>query len=201
MEAILKFIEKNNVTSIIDIGANVGRFSSIVRHYFPQTELFMIEANPYCDNLLSRLDIPYEIVCLSDEEKEVKFYVEDENLIGTGASYYLENTRYYSRQNYMRTKTKLLDNIISERYNDKSFDMIKLDTQGSEIDIMKGGLKTVDRARFVLVELSLIEYNLGAPLKDIVVDFMQTLGFKPLELVENHVVEGVLVQEDWIFAK
>lgn len=201
MEKVLHFINDNKIESILDIGANVGNFSRTVKVFFPNADILMFEANPFCDNMLKMTGIPYQIACLSDEEKDVKFYVQDDNMVGTGASYYLEKTRHYSLQKFITTRTKKLDDVLKLEYNDKSFDMIKLDTQGSEIDIMRGGPETVKKAKFLLIELSLKEYNINAPLKNDVETYTHTLGFKPVKLVEEHYVDGQLVQEDWIFSR
>lgn len=201
MDDVIEFIREHDVKSVLDIGANVGNFSRVIKRYFPETDILMFEANPFCDNMLRQTGIPYEIACLSDTEKEVKFYIQDNNMIGTGASYYLEKTHYYSMENFIRTKTQTLDNILKTKYDDKSFEFIKLDTQGSEVDIMMGGLDALSKAKYVLIEMSLVEYNHGAPLTNDVVLFMKKNGFSPVSLVEDHVIDGVLVQEDWIFAR
>lgn len=201
MRDILEYIQQNNISSLLDIGANVGNFSHIVKSYFPNMEILMIEANPFCDAMLRRTGFPYEIVCLSDEKKKVKFYLEDKNMIGTGASYYLEKTQYYSMKNHTIVDTETLDNLIKTKYNDKLYEFIKMDTQGSEIDIMKGGKEVVGKAHHILLETSLIEYNENAPLQADYFSFMNTIGFRPVKKVEEHYSEGKLIQEDWIFSR
>jgi FkbM family methyltransferase len=168
-----------------------------MRQMFPNMEILMLEANPFCDFALKNTGIPYEMVCLSNEEKEVKFYFEDSNFMGTGASYYIEKTPHYSKQQHVVLQTKLLDDVVGDR----SFDFIKMDTQGSELDILRGGQKTAQKAKYILLELSLVEYNEKAPLKDEVIAYMDSIGFKPTELIDTHYHEGVLIQEDWMFTK
>ncbi len=196
MKKVIQLIEEGKIKSVLDIGANQGHFSIMIKNSFPDVDIFMIEANPFCDNFLKRTDIPYEMVCLSDIEKEVSFYFEDKNFIGTGASYYLEKTKHYSLKNFTNLTTKKLDDVVN-----KQFDLIKLDTQGSELDIMKGGAKTVNGSKYILIETSLIEYNENAPLKEEVFNYMDSIGFKPLELVEEHYMQNEIIQEDWIFVK
>lgn len=196
MEKVIQLVSRNNITSILDIGANQGMFSSVMKRMFPDINIFMIEANPFCDNFLKRVGIPYEIVCLSDTEKEVQFYFEDNNFVGTGASYYLEKTQWYSKKNFTKMMTKRLDDVVSPIY-----EFIKLDTQGSELDIMKGGEKTIAAAKYILLETSVVEYNENAPLKEQIFDYMKSIDFKPLELIENHYMENKLIQEDWIFTR
>lgn len=196
MQKVIQLAYEGKIKSILDIGANQGHFSSLLKNNFPALDIFMIEANPFCDNFLKRTGIPYEIACLSDTEREVDFYLEDNNFVGTGASYYLERTQWYSKKNFTKMKTKRLDDIVS-----KSYDLIKLDTQGSELDIMRGGVKTVDVAKYILIETSLIEYNENAPLKKEIFNYMLSIGFKPLEMIEEHFMDNKIIQEDWIFEK
>lgn len=201
MREIHDYIEKNDVKGIIDIGANVGAFSYYIKSHFSNVNIFMVEANPFCDSMLKRTGIPYKIACLSDSVKEVQFYFEDTNMIGTGASYYLENTNFYSMKNFTRMTTELLDTVIKEHCSGLEFDMLKMDTQGSEIDILKGSTNTLKSIKHILMETSLIEYNIGSPLKDDVIKFMETINFKPVEKVQDHYFNGNLIQEDWIFTR
>jgi FkbM family methyltransferase len=207
MQKIIDFIDHNNILSVLDIGANVGRFSHTVKYVFPNIDIFMIEANPWCDNHLSRVGIPYEIACLSDEHKEVKLFFNTKDFISTGVSYYLENTPYFNENDYSKTQTKLLDEVILKKFEkQKEFELIKMDTQGSELDIIKGGPKTFEKAKHIMIELSLVEYNKGSPLKDEVSKFLQDMGFKPNVLVNtiykhHDPSTKEIVQEDWIFSR
>jgi FkbM family methyltransferase len=202
MRKVDSLLKNGDIKSVLDIGANIGNFSRYVRSVYPSVDIFMIEANPFCDNMLRSTGLEYEIVCLSNDEKQVTFYVENDNYVGTGASYYLEKTEHYSRRNFINLDTKRLDDVIVSKYGEtKAFDLIKLDTQGSEIDIMKGGLETINKSKFVLIETSLIEYNENSPLKKDVFSFMKELGFNPLEKVQDQFHNGSLIQEDWIFSR
>lgn len=201
MNKVIDFIKENNVQGVLDIGANVGTFSLALRRTFPDMTIFMVEANPFCDGMLSRTGIPYSIACLSDSVKEVQFYLEDKNMVGTGASYYLENTNFYSMRNFTNITTKLLDTVIEENCKDLTFDMLKMDTQGSEIDILKGCTSTLKTIKHILIETSLIQYNIGSPLKEQVFEFLASIGFNPVEKVEDHFFNGQIIQEDWIFTK
>jgi FkbM family methyltransferase len=197
MDKVLEFLDYHDIQSVLDIGANVGNYSRTVKYFFPNMRILMIEANPYCEESLKNTGIDYRIACLSDTEKEVEFYIDNDKDIGTGASYYLENTHHYSQKRFIRRNTELLDNVV----DDQSFDFIKMDTQGSEVDIIKGGYSVIDKTKFISIEMSLIEYNFNSPQKDEVVSFMESCGFYPNLLVEEHYSKGELIQEDWIFSK
>lgn len=195
------FLKERDVKSILDIGANVGNFSMMMRHILPDVYLYMIEANPFCDGILKKTQIPYSIACLSNEEKDVQFYFQDGNMIGTGSSYYLENTNYFSMKNYSWFTTQTLDSVLERDCPNTIFDFVKMDTQGSELDIMKGGQKTISNVKYVLLEISLIPYNIGAPLKEEVMEYMKSIGFVPIQKIDESYMDGKLIQEDWIFER
>jgi len=202
MQDILNFLKENKVQSLLDIGANVGNFSRTVKHFFPDMNILMLEANPYCDHPLSQSGIPYEIACLSDDIKTVDLYLNPKNYMCTGTSYYKEVTVHYDNADWVKTETKLLDDVV----RDRTYEYIKMDTQGSELDILRGGTKTVEKAKYIQLETTLVKYNEGAPLKDEVVDYMKSVGFSPTKLVETHYKDhnpatGIVIQEDWIFTR
>ena len=85
----------------------------------------------------------------------------------------------------MKKNTFTLDEVISEVDN-KTFDIIKIDTQGSELDIIKGGLKAVKKASYVILEVPTLQYNEESPLFDEVIDYMKQIGFSKYEIVDEH---------------
>jgi FkbM family methyltransferase len=171
----------------LDIGANVGEFSLYMNKLFPEAYILMIEANFNCKSDLQKLPFNYEIALLSDFNKWIDFYINKDNIKSTGNSYYLENTKYF--ENYITEKiySHTLDEIV-KKY-DKDFDFIKIDTQGSELDILKGGLKTISKSKFIMIECSTIQerlYNKGSCSINEVIEFMKINNFNKHYVVENH---------------
>jgi FkbM family methyltransferase len=196
LENIKKYFEPK---SILDIGANVGQFYNESKVIFPEAYYYLIEGSEHCDIVLKTLNVDYSISLLSNVEKEVDFYVRKHEPRCTGNSIYRENTSFYDddqimvEKKYTKTLTSLLDNRI--------FDLIKIDVQGSEIDIINGGLEIFKNAKGVLMEVSLVEYNQNAPTKDFVYEYMDKLGFTPVELIGNinHPITYELIQQDILF--
>jgi len=56
-------------------------------------------------------------------------------------------------------------------------DLIKMDVQGAELDVLKGAVGVLATTNHVILELQVVEYNTGAPLSDIVIDYMSSIGF------------------------
>jgi FkbM family methyltransferase len=172
--------------SILDIGANTGEFYKKCLIQFPTAEYFLIEANPLCEEHLQNLNVKYAIGVFSDIHKETSFYQTKNATCGpttTGNSVYREKTSYYNDKNVIVNKatTTTLNSLFSKN---TQFDFIKLDVQGSELDIIRGGVDLVKNAKGILMEVSLIEYNQNAPLVDEAYIFMDSLGFTPELIVD-----------------
>jgi FkbM family methyltransferase len=202
MDKLFRHVEPKRA---IDIGAHVGNFTKQVDHRFPECKVVMVEANKNCEPYLRLLGKPYEIVALSDKTGFAELYVEKLNPIGTGASLYRENTEWYEDGKFelQNVPTKTLDSC--DYFNGQPIDLIKLDVQGSELDILKGGEKTIKNTDFVLIEASLVEYNQGAPLVGEIVDKMREYGFCILDILEYHrfphLYNGLIFQMDILFKK
>lgn len=185
--------------SILDIGANTGQFYREISQIFPDAYYFLIEGNDGCEIPLKSIGVDYSIAMLSDCEKLVNYYIRDGEPLCTGNSIYKENSTFYDDDKIIvvQKQTKTLPQIL----NDKLFDLIKIDVQGSELDIIKGGLDMIKLSKGVLMEVSLVEFNQGAPRKQEVVDFMKDIGFESVEIIANinHPVFHTLIQEDVLF--
>ena len=70
-------------------------------------------------------------------------------------------------------------------------DLIKIDVQGAEVDIIKGGLNTINNAKRLIVELQHTEYNQGALKVDQSLPIIEGLGWKCTDpLFQNNGVDG-----------
>ena len=195
-----KLFRYTNPRKVLDIGAHIGEFSQQVKRFNPEADVLMIEANPNCEPYLNKLNIPYQMVALSKEKGEAELFVEKVNEIGTGASLYRENTQYYADDKFdtVKVHTDSLDNL--NYFEDQFIDLVKLDVQGAEYDILEGGRKTITRSGHVLIEVSLLEYNLGAPQIEAVVNKMKEYGFMIEDILDyQRSSENILFQLDILF--
>jgi FkbM family methyltransferase len=184
----------------LDIGANIGQFHHLSKMVFPESFVFSIEGSPQCEPYLANMTRDYKICLLGKEIEKVNFYVNKSWQHSTGNSIYRELTHHYSDDNIIVEEryTERLDDV----FTNETFDLVKIDTQGSEIDIMKGGPNLISRATGVLLEVSITPYNEGAPLYDEVIDFMESINFYPVDVLEDHFDEsGNIFQKDYLFMK
>ena len=191
-----------NPNTILDIGAHTGQFHSWAKRVWPDVGVFMIEANPLHESHLDKLAMmngdKYLIAALGDEEREVTFYTRSDKPHTEGNSYYKEHNYWDIPQLVQETKVTLqkLDNLFEDN---AVFDIIKVDTQGSEIDILKGGKDLVSKAQAIILEVSFIEYNEGAPTAEETIDYMNEIGFEEKMSIGEHYDGETIVQKDLLF--
>lgn len=191
-----------NPNAILDIGAHTGQFHSWAKRVWSDVGVFMIEANPVHESTLDRLAMMtgdnYLIAALGDAEREVTFYTRSDKPHTEGNSYYRE-AAYWDLEHLVQRSTvrlQLLDNLFEDG---SVFELIKLDTQGSELDILEGGKELVSKATVIILEISYIEHNLGAPTAQETIDYMNSIGFLESISIGEHYDGEKLVQEDLVF--
>jgi FkbM family methyltransferase len=182
---------------ILDIGANDGWWYRQNQGKYPDAEFTLIEANPYLEEKVKANGQPYHMVCLSDAEKKVEFYLTKSDITTTGASYYRENTGHFADDNLhvVKLKTTTLDTLFPT----ETFEFVKMDVQGAEVDIIRGGVSLLSRADKVLLEVPQdnVEYNIGAPGRKEYFNVMAELGFTNYEILED--IRGL--QQDILFTR
>jgi hypothetical protein len=82
------------------------------------------------------------------------------------------------------------------------FDLIKLDVQGAELDILKGGKKYIQKTRptYLLLETSIQQYNKGAPLAGEVISYLNKKNYLLCDVIDVlYDQSNQLLQVDFLF--
>lgn len=163
---------------IYDIGSCVLHWTREASKIWPEARIILFDAFKPASFLYSGYD--HYIGCLSDtEDKDIKFYQND--YLPTGNSYYreigCENGKYFPEDKYIEMKSRTLDSVVKEAGFPLP-DFVKIDVQGSEIDIIRGATETLRHVEKMVVDLQHIEYNLGALHRDQSLDILSNLGWK-----------------------
>jgi|694.fasta_scaffold115127_6 FkbM family methyltransferase len=185
------------IQHLYDVGACDGSWSDWVKwNCLQQTEFHLFEANSghVGSLLLKRFD--FHIATLSDEVKEVEFYTN----MSTGDSYYKESTSYYDRSFPLKKTTTTLDKLIQEK-NLPIPQFLKIDTQGSELDILRGATSILNQTEIIMCEMPIVQYNIGAPTISEYLEFFRSHDYIPVHLVDVIRAEETLIQLDMIFMK
>ncbi len=182
--------------NILDIGAHKGYWTDHVRNVFPESRYTLVEPIDYPELQRFHDDpkITYHNQLLLDEVREVDWY----EMRNTGDSVFKENTFHFENCEPLKKTTTTLDSL----FPDHSFELIKIDTQGAEIPILKGGQKIIQSTSFIILEMPFMgQYNQGVPSFLEHIQFMDDIGFIPFDIVEHHKTHGIMIQVDFIFIR
>jgi len=174
-----------NPKNIIDCGACVGEWSGQIKHVFNDSLVMGVDANDWCNGSIPNTNIT-EIEVLSNEDnKEIIFYKKVEGLC-TGDSIFKENTQHYREHNTIEEiRISKTLKTLCEKNNLEKIDLLKIDTQGSEIMVMKGLGEKLNDIEFIELETSLVEWNIGGCSLQDVINYLND-NFTIFDIVELH---------------
>jgi FkbM family methyltransferase len=186
------------INVVYDIGACRGDWTRQIKVVLPAADFVMFEANPAYRDMLEQSGLGQVIIeCVSNPGRgSVEFF----NGANTGDSYYRENTSVYENQTGICLPSFTLDEVMDQHMLPPP-DFIKLDTQGSELDILAGAPFALQEATLVLIEVPFVEYNQGAPGIGDYFGYMKANAFLPLALTQLQFHDNVMVQGDVLFIK
>lgn len=178
--------------TILDIGGYKGQWTRDIRSQFPAASIVLVEPNPHPE--LERLGVPVYHDLLASNVRTVDWH----SNMSTGDSIFKERTRHYDRVTPVSRTTTTLDTLFPTQ----RFEFVKIDCQGAELDILRGGTVMLEDTQVVLLECSFAgQYNEGAPTFVDYIQHMDLIGFAPLDITELHRANGILCQVDILFLR
>ena len=191
-----------NPRYIVDVGCGHGEWTKKTMKYFNSSNYLLFDANEDNKQQLNRLisennNISFKIELLTDDNKDYKFYK-----MGYGSSIYKEQTSNMGEVKYIKSK-KLSEELPSEiKKTDKN--LIKLDTQGSELKILNGLDNFINFFEVIILETSIHNYNKNAPLFNEVINYMKDKNYRLYDIFDMKRLgneNSFLLQFDCIFVR
>lgn len=137
---------------VIDIGAHMGVFSFfLAKQVGAAGKVFSFEPAPLTYSILSetiRFNHLESIVnarqeAVSDENKQLEFYIYNNSRISSGNSLSPRNPA--GTPHAVKVNTITLDDFFKEKDLSAKVAFIKIDAEGAELEILKGGKETILR--------------------------------------------------------
>ena len=179
---LLELLHDADIRVIYDIGANVGTWTLLAKSILPHAHVHAFEPLPkHCDAFsatTSQLDdVVLHRVALGAEEKDAKLLVTD----FSDASSILSLTDFGQSAFGIREVEQFpIRTIPLDHYRETHRlswpDLIKLDVQGYELEVLKGGQECLKAAKAVLSEVSFSEYYAGQCLFHDLANFLADAG-------------------------
>ena len=146
---------------IFDVGANLGEYSNLLAKEFPKSTIYAFEPNPRTFSQLiekSNNAIKCVNVGLGAEEKKGKIFTYADNLTTTHASIYREVFEVFNKRDDITEvdiQLTTLD-LFCAQENISNIDFLKIDTEGHELDVLKGAAKMLS-----LGQIKIIQFEFG----------------------------------------
>jgi FkbM family methyltransferase len=188
---------------IFDIGAHHGTWTNNMLKIYPNSKYYLFEAINYSelDNLNNYHNISiHKNIILSDKVKQINWY----EGCNTGDSIFKEKSIVYKDIKPVIKSAISLDFYIKQNnlFNNNPISniFIKIDCQGSEIDILKGASSILPYTDFILLEIPLFgKYNENVPNFREHIEYLDNIGFIPYDILDNHYINNFNMQVDMLF--
>ena len=190
--------------AILDIGAYHGHWTNNMKQLYNGSDYYLFEGIDYTELQKFKDDPTVNVynVILNDKIETVNWY----QMKNTGDSMFREKTNYFSHCDVIQRETVdlntyiLQDTQLQTKLQDAKHIFMKIDCQGAEIPIIRGATSLLNKTDFIILELPLFgQYNEGVPNFLEHIAFMDSIGFIPYEMLENHYFSGFNIQVDMLF--
>lgn len=186
--------------TILDIGAFHGNWTTSMKQIYHDSKYHLFEAIDYSEltKFSNDANVTVHNVILNDKVAEVDWY----QMKNTGDSMFKERTYHFANCEQMKRRSIDLNTLVSQHniLQESKNILIKIDCQGAEIPILKGSTSILEKTDFIILELPLFgQYNEGVPTFLEHIEFMNSIGFIPYDMLENHYIRGFNLQVDMLF--
>lgn len=184
---LVQSLQHFGIDFVVDVGANVGQFARSLRHAGYEDTILSIEPllGPYTD--LARAaegDAKWRVherCAVGDRDGEVLVNVSGNSVsssilpMTTTHMAAAHGSAYVAQE---MTKLSRLDSILPEYLQPHSRPFLKVDTQGSEWQVLDGCTEMLHRIAGILIELSMVELYDGQRLWTDVLNRLDREGFQ-----------------------
>lgn len=157
-----------HLKTIIDAGANSGQFSKAASYFFPEAKLDSFEPLPDMYPIIEKKfrnnpNITTHNVALGNENGTIKFNKNKYGHISSIMEISEENIHYPKQQNdldQINVGIKRLDDIFPPQTIQRPA-LLKLDVQGYEMEVLKGGDETMKQIDYIVIEANMEQLYKG----------------------------------------
>jgi len=183
--------------SVLDVGANEGRFTFGARKVFKNATFVLVEANRKHEPALRQMCACEVHIALLAESSRNATYLSHKRY-HTANGMFLQRTRGFADGTIGK---RMLTTTLDEVAKGRSFPFVKLDVQGAELLVLRGAQTVLQSVEVLLTEVSVVSYNVGAPTWRSIDEYMGTIGFNAFDIAELHYMNGKLTQVDIVYVR
>jgi FkbM family methyltransferase len=196
---------------VIDVGGNVGQFATVARRNFPEAQILSFEPLPEAGEKLRDLfagDERFESfpLALCDTDGTVPFHVtgaDDSSSLLPVAPRQVSEFPATRGVDTLSVVTARLDDVLADRVLPDGPLLLKVDTQGTELAVLRGAPTLLERATHAVIEVSFVELYEGQDEAADITTFLVEGGWalRAVYDVKYSILTGEPIQADMLFVK
>jgi len=201
-----RLLQDIKVGTLIDIGANRGQFSLLVRHHFPAAEIHAFEPLEPEGRVLQSVvsgHIAYYPFALGERAGEETFYVasrrDSSSLFVPGAAQ--EAASGVTLTASINVRVARLTELLNVADLPRPI-LMKIDVQGGELDVLKGAADALPLIDSIYAEVSFLTLYEGQPLASDITAYLHDNGFTLRGVYNHYFAAGVgPTQADFLYVQ
>jgi FkbM family methyltransferase len=190
--------------TVFDVG--VGRGTPWLYSAFPEAHFVLIEPQvefePFLEQICQRMDAEYHLVGVGSRDEYRSIY----RLLSssTGSSFLQPNSDNEQIWGASEESVTKLHVVPLDSYSDLPGPyFLKIDTEGFELEVLRGATKVLDKTEVVLMETAISKRQVGEPDLIEIGSFMKDHGFRLIDfpVLTQQAAGGALLYVDVAFAR
>jgi FkbM family methyltransferase len=205
-----RLLRWKDIDVVIDVGANAGQFGARIRAAGYRRRIESFEPLSPAFEALSAAaarDPAWKChkLALGARSGRVRLNVSADLEASSVLAMEERHVRHCPESAYVDVETvemAVLDEVASSLVGEPERVYLKLDVQGYELEVLRGGERLLPRVDLVEAELSLVRLYRGGPLYREVIDHLDQRGFQlvSVEGITEEPATGHMLQLDAVFA-
>jgi FkbM family methyltransferase len=204
LTSLRRFLTRYDINVVIDVGANEGQFAAKLRHLGYTGRIASFEPDPRAFKLLQHQHQADSKWCgypiaLGDAETELELNIAHHSVLSS----FLTHVRA-KNMSTLRVSVQRLDSLFDELIQGAPSPrvLLKTDTQGFDLAVLRGASGCMNRVTGILAELSVIPLYESSPAFIESIETYQKAGFDIVDLnLVNRTVDGRVLEYDGLFVQ
>jgi FkbM family methyltransferase len=206
---LVPFLPEGVPVTLVDIGAATGEFTAVVADHCGLRDALLIEPQPSRGRQLAERFVGERVTvvacAISDTAGAALLDIlhadHSSSLLPVlpdvgGAGRCLD----LSVRERVTVQTRTLDDVVDAAGFEGQIDLLKIDTQGAELHVLRGAPSTLRKVRLIWIEVSFVALYEGSALFAEVHGYLRNNGFRLYSLQEGFRGDGgELLQADALF--
>ena len=201
------FFVDPTIKTIFDVGANMGQFSNAARCFYPKANIFSFEPDPETFKTLVKNTQKFSNIsaynyAFGNEDGMIEFNKNSYHHSSSILKLHKENTDFPGgnittiKVDIFCLDTKIVDFAIQKPA------LLKLDVQGFELQVLKGGVNSLSEFKYILLEASLDTLYEDQPDFSQINNFLEQNGFYLYKMMDFNMGKNLnYIEADFLYIR